>query len=64
MPRVRLEAVFDYRAFEFKRALRDAVRKQLPEAEFNDTLLFRDFKRKVTAKLGSSLTVPDRCIED
>lgn len=59
MARIKIEAILDDLSSEMKRALDDAVKRILPDAEFNRNQLFREFKRAVGRKCSTWERVPD-----
>lgn len=63
MARIRPEDIVDDLSSEMRRALEDAVREVLPNAEFDSYALFRAFKRAVGRKCSSWERVADRHVE-
>ena len=48
---------------EFRRALQDAVREVIPDANFDPYELFRAFERAVRRKCGTWEHVPDQFVK-
>lgn len=63
MARVKIEGIVDHLSTEFRKALDEAVRKEIPDAEFNQRQLFRQFLRAVGRKCNTWESVPDRYVE-
>jgi hypothetical protein len=59
MARVKPEHIIDDLSSEMRKALGDAVREVLPEAEFDEHALFRAFKRAVRRKCSTWERVKD-----
>lgn len=53
----------DHLSSEFRRALRRSVEKIIPETEFNDRDLFRQFKREISRACNDWEDVPDQYVE-
>lgn len=64
MARVNVEGIIDHLSSDMRRALEDAVRRQIPDAEFNRSALFREFRRAVYRKCNTWERVPDRLVRD
>lgn len=64
MARIKMEDIVDQLSSELKRALRDAVRRTLPDADFSEQELFRNFKREVGRKCNTWERVSDRFVEN
>lgn len=63
MARVKIEDVVDHLSSEMRRALEDAIREEIPNAEFDAYALFRAFKRAVYRKCSVWENVPDQYVE-
>ncbi len=63
MARVKIEGVVDHLSTEMKRALADAVRKTIEDAEFDEGALYRAFRRAVARKRNTWERVPDQYVE-
>jgi len=63
MARVKIEDVVDHLSSEMRRALEDAIREEIPNAEFDSYALFRAFKRAVYRKCSVWENVPDQYVE-
>jgi len=63
MARVKIEDVVDHLSYEFRRALTDTIKKEIPDAEFNERQVFRTFKRNVYRKCNVWENVPDQYVE-
>ncbi len=63
MARVKIEEIVDHLSTEFRKALDEAVRKEIPDAEFNQRQLFRQFHRAVGRKCNTWESVPDHYVE-
>ncbi len=63
MARVKIEEIVDHLSTEFRRALDEAVRKEIPDAEFDQRQLFRQFRRAVGRKCNTWESVPDQYVE-
>lgn len=60
MAQVNIEEVVEHLNSDMRRALAEAVRQVIPEAQFNEYNLFRAFKRAVGRKCDSWERVPDQ----
>ncbi len=63
MARVKIEEIVDHLGTEFRKALHETVRKEIPDAEFNQHQLFREFRRAVGRKCNTWESVPDHYVE-
>lgn len=63
MARVKIENIIDHLNYDLRHALRDAVNNILPNAEFDERELFREFKRAVYRKCNTWESVPDSYVE-
>lgn len=63
MARVKIEEVVDHLRSEMRRALEDAVKECVPEADVDAHDLFRAFKRAVRRKCSTWERVPDQYVE-
>lgn len=62
MKRVYLEGLIMIRRSEFREALSQAVRLQLPTAAFDEERLFRDFAARASRGTGSWIFVPSNFV--
>jgi len=63
MARIKIENICEKLEYGLKKALADAVRRTIPDAEFNEIRLFKEFVRAVGRKCRTWETVPDQYIE-
>jgi len=63
MARVKIEDVIDHLELDMKRALEDAVRRMMPDANIDINRIFREFRKAVGRKCSTWESVPDRYIE-
>ena len=63
MARVKIEEIVDHLSTEFTKALDEAVRMEIPNAEFNQHQLFRNFCRAVGRKCNTWESVPNQYVE-
>ena len=63
MARVKIEEIVDHLGSEFRKALADAISKEIPNAQFDQYQIFRTFKRAVGRKCSTWETVPDHYVE-
>jgi hypothetical protein len=63
MARIKIEEILDSLSSEITKALEDAVRQVLPEADVDRRNLFRAFKRGVARKCSTWERVPDQYVE-
>ncbi len=63
MARVKIEEMVEHLSSEFRKALAEAVRKELPDASFDEYSLFRSFKRAIGRKCTTWERVPDRHVD-
>lgn len=60
MARVQAAEIVDHLSNEFRKALDDAVKKNIPDAEYDARKLFRDFVRDVDRRCSNWEQMPDR----
>jgi hypothetical protein len=60
---LKIEQVVDHLSSEFRRALSEAIRQEIPDANFDEHAMFRAFKRKVSSKCSTWENVPDQYVE-
>ena len=58
------EEIIDHLSSEMRSALKDAVQKIIPGAQFDEHELFRAFLRAVNRKCSRWEQVSDRCVKD
>ena len=63
MARVKIEEIVGHLSTEFRKPLDEAVRKEIPDADFNAQQLFREFRRAVGRKCSTWESVPDHYVE-
>jgi len=63
MARVQMEEIVDHLSSEMRKALTIAVRNELPDADFDERRLFREFKRAVGRKCMIWESVPNQYIQ-
>jgi len=63
MARVKIEEIVDSLRSEMTKALEDAVRHVLPDAQVSRTQLFRAFKRAVGRKCSTWERIPNQYVE-
>ena len=63
MARVKIGEIVSHLSTEFRKALDEAVRKEIPDADFNPQQLFREFRRAVGRKCSTWESVPDHYVE-
>ena len=63
MARIKIESIIDRLDTDMKRALEAAVEEVLPNATVDRGDLFRAFKRAVSRKCSTWVTVPDQYVE-
>lgn len=63
MAKVKIEALLEYLDSDLKKALDDAVRRVLPNSQFDRNTLFKEFTRSVGRKCSTWERVPDRLVE-
>jgi len=63
MARVKIEEIIDHLDSEMKGSLAAAVKQVIDDADFNESDLFRAFKREVSRKCNIWETVPDAYVE-
>lgn len=63
MARVKIEEIIEQLDSDLRKALRDAVRQVIPNVDFDDRRLFREFVRAVRRKCSTWETVNDGFVE-
>ena len=63
MARVKIEDIIDHLDGDVRKALKLAIEKTIPGAQFNDRELFRNFTREVGRKCSTWENVPDHYVE-
>lgn len=63
MARVKIEEIIDHLDTDIRKALSEAVNRTIPDAEFNDRELFRNFRRAVCRKCSIWESVLDQYVE-
>jgi hypothetical protein len=62
MAQIDVEGIINDLDREFKKALSKSVSEVIPDAEFNESELFRRFKREINRKCHSWETVSDQYV--
>ena len=63
MARVKIEEIIEQLDSDLRKALRDAVRRVIPNVDFDERRLFREFVRAVGRKCSTWETVNDSFVE-
>ena len=63
MARVNLVELLDRMELELRPVLKKAVQTVLPEVEFDDKALYREFRREASRRFQSWERVPDTCVK-
>lgn len=63
MARVKVEDIIDHLDADIRKALKQAVQKTMPDTEFNDRELFRNFRRAVSRSCSVWEHVPDHYVD-
>ena len=63
MAKIKIEEVIDHLSSEMRRALADAISRVLPDVDYDDRELFREFRRAVRRKCNTWEDVPDAYVE-
>jgi len=63
LARVKIEDIIDHLSSEMRKSLRDSVDNVIPNANFDERELFREFKRQVRRKCNTWEAVPERYID-
>ena len=63
MARVKIESIIEHLDNDMKRALEDAVGSVLPDADLDRSELFRAFRRAISRKCSTWVSVPDQHVE-
>lgn len=63
MVRVKVEEIVDHLRTEMPKALKQAVENTIPDVEFDERELFRNFRRSVGQKCSTWENVPDQYVE-
>lgn len=64
MAQIKIEDMIDHLSHEMKRALEEAVRREIPDAQFDRTRLFKEFRKSVYQKCSVWETIPDHLIRN
>ena len=64
MKQVKFEGVIEHLSHDVKRALEDAVRRQIPDAAFDRVSLFKEFQKAVYRKCSVWESIPDHLVRD
>jgi len=63
LARVKIEEIVDHLSSEMRKSLRDSVNSVIPDADFDERELFREFKRQIRRKCNTWEAVPERYID-
>jgi len=63
MAKIKIEDLVKHLGFEFKKALAKTVRKQIPEANFDERELFTSFLNSVSGEFKKWENIPDEIVE-
>lgn len=63
MARVNIDEIVDHLSTEMRKALKQAVENTIPDAEFDERELFRNFRRSVARKCATWENVPDHYVD-
>ena len=63
MAHVNVTELVDQLEQELRPALKTAVGNTLPEAEFDDKTLYREFRKAVSSRFHTWERVPDSCVK-
>ena len=63
MARVKMEKIVDHLSSEIRRALVDAVEREIPGSSVDAYSLFREFRRAVGRKCSTWERVPDSYVD-
>jgi hypothetical protein len=63
MAKLKMEAIFEKKDYELRRALEDALQEVLPGVRVDVHELYRAFTRAVARKCSTWETVPDRYVK-
>lgn len=63
MARVKIEEVVDHLSTEMRKALSIAVNNVIPDANFDERQLFREFCRALSRKCNTWEQVPDQYVD-
>ncbi|RMD98529.1 MAG: hypothetical protein D6814_07395 [Calditrichaeota bacterium] len=63
MARVRIAEVIEHFDHEMKRALEEAVKRQLPESPIDRNTLYKDFVKAVRSRLRDWENVPNQMVD-
>ena len=64
MAQVNIEEIIDYLSSDLRQALEQAVKRVIPDAEFNRNVLFREFIKSVRRRCNIWEQVPDIYIRE
>lgn len=63
MAQVNVTELVDQLEQELRPALKTAVRNTLPDTEFDDRVLYREFRKSVSRRFQTWHRVPDSCVK-
>ena len=63
MAKIKIEDIVDHLSNEFRNALVEALNQVVPDADYDELELFREFKRSIYRKCNVWENVPDRFVE-
>ena len=63
MAMVKMDRICEHMHYDLRRAIANAVRSAIADAEFDESGLFYEFVREVRIQCGVRQTVPDDCVD-
>lgn len=63
MARLKTEEIVDHLNDKLKKAMVDALKEHLPDAQYDLTLMFRTFRKSFILSNKSWIDVPDRFVD-
>jgi hypothetical protein len=63
MAKIKIEDIVDHLSSEFRKALVEALDRVVPDADYDERELFRQFKRSIYRKCNVWEIVPDHFVE-
>jgi hypothetical protein len=63
MAQVQIEKIIDHLSSAMRKALEQAAQRVMPDAQFDSSRLFREFRRAVGRKCSTWERVPDKYVQ-